>query len=176
MGKPHRVMFRRPNGEELLDPTPGEVFAVMGLPYDEHWGYQPVAELEWHEPTNPTGTAGRREPAAHLILIRHPDWGWYFEYSSPSGWGAADLLAPLDRTGPPGHALHWCWGDSQWYRAASFVPEGPARQVVADFLATGRHSTAVAWASAVDIESRLQPEEYAERYGSAPAGRKIGRR
>ncbi|WP_439621662.1 hypothetical protein [Gemmata sp.] len=163
------MLFRGPNCEESLDPTPDEVFAVMALPYDEHWGYQPVAELQWHDPSAPTGNSGSREPETQLILIKHPDWGWYFEYSRPAGpAGAGEWLAPLDPTGPPGHALHWCWGETQWYRAASFVPEGPAHQVVADFMATGRPSPAVAWASAVDIESRLQHDEYAERYGSAP--------
>ena len=165
MRQPQRVLFRGPNCEEALDPTPEEVFAVMDLPYDEHGGYQPVAELQWHDPAAPIVTAGRRKPAAQLILIKHPDWGWFFEYTCSE---LGKWLAPLDPAGPPGHMLHWSWGDTQWYRAASFVPDGPSRQVVADFMETGRPSLAVAWASAVDIESRLQLDEYAERYGSAP--------
>lgn len=158
-----RVSLSWPGGE-ALDPTPDEVFAVMALPYDGHWGpYQPVGEIEWYDPARPQAVGGRRERSAQLILVRHPDRGWYFEYSGSGQW-----LAPLDPAGPPGHVLHWCWGEEQWFRAASFVPDPAARQVVADFLASGRPSPAIAWARQEDVGSRLYDDEYAERFGPAP--------
>ncbi|WP_148087926.1 hypothetical protein [Gemmata obscuriglobus] len=164
-----RVSLSWPGGESL-DPTPDEVLAVMALPYGGNWGpYQPVGEIEWFDPARPPTAGGRRERAAQLILIRHPERGWYFEYDGPSGPGGSDeWLAPLDPAGPPGHLRHWCWGEEQWFRAASFVPDVTARQVVADFLASGRPSAAITWAPQGDVGSRLYDDEYAERFGPAP--------
>ena len=64
--------------------------------------------------------------------------------------------------------MHWCLGEEQWFRAASFVPDSLAQQVMEDFMASGRPSAAITWTRQEDVGSWLYDSEYAERFGPAP--------
>src|SRR4051812_31146628 len=90
MSQATQVSFEWPGGN-FAGPSPDEVFAVMVLPYDGNWGpYQPVGEMAWYRASSLGG-----EPAARMILVRHPDLGWYFEYSDNDRW-----LGSLTADGP----------------------------------------------------------------------------
>jgi hypothetical protein len=139
----------------------------MRSEYDGNWGpYSPVGVLEWHEhlpqpaPTM-TGLGGATR-VAQLISVRHPEQGWYFEYSSdrePRQW----LVSIDPAANRKKWVRHWACGEETCFRAACFVSQAAGERVVLDFLKAAGASTAVEWTDFQPLWPRLELTEYRRR-------------
>ena len=150
-------------GESVPNPTAEEMVERMHR-VSGYWGeYNPVGELHWYEhPPQATPTkAGLGGDAARqqLIFIRHPERGWYFEFSSrtppPKRW-----LVPFDPVAErDDYVRHWASEEDQMFLAGCFVAQATAEQVIRDFVATGEPSAAVLWVPFNDLSPRVDPDD-----------------
>ncbi len=134
------------SGEWLPSPSAEAVVAYMRADYAE-WGWaDPMVELALYERRGesvpPVPGMSGDELVRQLLVIRHPDRGFYFEYSErPGRW-----LAAID---PAGNRDEWvpCMshGEEAFFLAACFLPPAASERVVTDFVATQELSAAVEW-------------------------------
>lgn len=148
-------------GETVANPTADEMVERLrrGSTY---WGqFGPHGMLKWYEhPTSDVPADCGYEGDVHLqqlIFIRHPERGWFFEFSSSppltDRW-----LFPFDPAADrDDYFPQWAGGDSQMFLAGCFVPQATAERVVRDFMADGEPSPAVQWFS--DILARMDEDD-----------------
>jgi hypothetical protein len=160
------LWYTEPSGNEIANPSAGQMIAFMRQEYEENWGpYSPVGVLEWHEhPDQPVPTRVGLEAdseTSQLILIRHPERGWFFEFSgkTPDRW-LVSLAAGGDRRK---WVKHWACGEKTCFLAACFIPQDLGERVVLDFLATKEPSPVVPWVDFEPLCPRLEWTEFQRR-------------
>ena len=160
------LWYTEPSGHEMPNPAPEQMLGFMRQEYDGNWGpYSPVGVLEWYEhPAQPMPTrVGLGPYVSQLIFVRHPERGWFFEFSSkvPDQW--------LVSLGPAGDqrkwVKHWACGEETYILAACFVPQAVGERVVVVFLARKEPSPTVKWVAFEELSPRLGPAEYRQRRG-----------
>ncbi|MBA4186771.1 MAG: hypothetical protein C0467_02010 [Planctomycetaceae bacterium] len=141
------LWYSAPSGQRVQDPTIEQMIECMREEYDGNWGpYSPVGVLEWQHMS--------QSQSGQLLFVRHPDRGWYFECND---------FVTYDSAADDGKWVHhWGCGEPMYYRAACFVPQVVAEQVVTDYVATGGCSRATSWARQSEIQSRLSLEQRRE--------------
>jgi hypothetical protein len=152
------VWYTEPSGDYLPNPTVDQMLGFMRQEYDGNWGpYSPVGVLRWYEhspqPEPSLVGLGLKSEVCQLLFVRHPERGWFFEFSGYGGdrrW----LAAVGTETGPEEWVQHWACGEQTYFLASCFVPQPTAEQVVTDFLATKEPSPAVLWAEFDSLEPR----------------------
>jgi hypothetical protein len=160
-----------PDGEWVPNPTTEQVVGFMRQDYDTWGPYSPMIELAWHEhPPQSVPSMGGLGGASlrdQLLVVRHPDRGWFFEYSSRRGAGR--WLVPLDPSADQAEWVrHWVCGERTCFLAASFVGQAVGERVVADFLATKDPSPAVRWVEFESIHPRLEWTRWRKRQQQSP--------
>ncbi len=150
-------------GETVANPTADEMVERLRRG-SEYWGrFGPHGHLEWFEhPTKEVPTDCGMEGDVHLqqlIFIRHPERGWFFEFSSrlplPKRW-----LVPFDPAADrDDYFPQWASGDSQMFLAGCFVPQATAERVVRDFMVDGEPSPAVQWFRFGDLLPRMDADD-----------------
>ena len=153
-------------GEWVPNPTAEQIVERMRRG-PEYWGgFGPTGVLAWHEhPPQPSPTKiglGTMTSRQQLILNRHQERGWYFEYSthnlSPRRW-----LAPFDPSADRDeYFAQWTTGETQKFLAGCFVPQAVAERIVSDFITTREPSAAVQWAPFNDIVPRMYADDLAK--------------
>ena len=134
------------SGDWLPSPSVEAVIEYMRAAYDE-WGWaDPMVELAVYdrrgESVPPAPGMSGDELVRQLLIIRHVDRGFYFEYSERLGrW-----LAAID---PAGGRAEWgpnmSHGDVAYFLATCLIPPAASERVVIDFVATQEPSAAVEW-------------------------------
>jgi hypothetical protein len=154
-------------GEWVPNPTAEQIVERMRRG-SEYWGkFGPTGVLEWHEhPPQPSPTKfglGTMTSRQQLILNRHQERGWYFEYSTHN-ISLRRWLVPFD----PGadrdeYFPQWTTGESQMFLAGCFVPQAVAERIVSDFITTREPSDAVQWLPFSDIVPRIYADDLKKR-------------
>lgn len=165
------VWYNGPSGgEHVRNPGPERMRGVM-CRGDDYWGpYSPVGTLAWHERSSPErsdGTGlGTATQLAQLLFIRHPEHGWYFEYSASDRSGHPWLVAVDDSADRGRWVKHWAYGEEVYLMAACFIRHRLAEEVVTGFLASRQPPPSVPWIPFETLTPRLDLDEYERRLGA----------
>jgi hypothetical protein len=158
------IWYAAPSGQREFAPSDDTVFGYMRLDYDSYWGpFSPVGLLEWHEHRFRKVLARGRSSSTRrqqLLFIRHPKWGWYFEYST-SNISDNRWLVPLAHSEVrEGFVKHWAYGEQLYFLKQCFLLQAAAEQVVMDFFSNAEPSPSVRWGEYNRVLPRLSTEEY----------------
>jgi hypothetical protein len=164
-----------PSAEWVANPSPDQVVGYMRQDYDTWGPYSPMIELGWHEhppqavPT--TAGLGGASLRDQLLVVRHPERGWFFEYSSYRGAGR--WLVPHNQAANQADWVeHWACGEETCFLVACFVGQAAGEQIVADFIVTKGPSPVVTWVPFESITPRLEWTEWRRLQRQRRQGRK----
>ncbi|OWK36450.1 hypothetical protein FRUB_09013 [Fimbriiglobus ruber] len=112
------------------------------------WGWaDPLLELTWYDHPEPRPFPSGKQ-LSQLLVLRHRDRGFYFEFNDYIGRVSGGWLVAID---PAGDRSEWVsnmsHGEEAFFLAACFLPQTASERVVADFMVGGNLSPETEWVS-----------------------------
>jgi hypothetical protein len=143
------LTYQDPDGEEVPEPSPEYLRAVLGREGPGYYANSGAAALYGTErDVRGVVVHGPHNTPLLCWFLEEPS-GFHFSFSSPGG----PRLLTYDGSGPQPRVVHYLGGEPVYLPRGCFVPRERAWEVVRHFLETQQPSPAVPWVTAQDFEA-----------------------
>jgi hypothetical protein len=143
------LTYQNPEGEEVLEPGPEELRAIIDEQGSEYYANSGAAGLYGTARDSRGVVVYSAHNTPFLSWFLEEPFGFHFSFCPPKG----PRQLTYDGSGPRPRVMHYMGGEPMYLPWGCFVPRELAWEVVQEFLRTQQPSPVVKWITAQEFEA-----------------------